>query len=570
MLIDPMTFPLDAVLEGDVCIVGSGAAGITLALELDGTPLSVIVVEAGGQTFDRSSEDALRGEIAPNSRHCPPHMYRRRVIGGTTSIWGGRCVPLDPIDLAPRDYVPHSGWPMCWQDLARHYPRALAYCAAGSVAFGVTEALGLKAPPTIAGFVDGDVDASRLERFSPPLDFGRFYAARLARSANVRLVHNAQVVRIATEGSTTTHLTVASAPGLFFEVRARSFVIACGGLETPRLLMASDETRRGGIGNEGGALGRYYMCHIENTLGRLQLTPPDRKVTLHFERDADGIYVRRKFAISAAAQRRHGLLNTAFRLHYPKIADPAHGSGILSAVYLAKDFVLPEYRRKLAAIEMAGRDQLVRDGAFWFGHAVNVVRDSPRLMWFGANWLRRRTFATRKLPFVVVRSRDGCYPLDINAEQVPNRESRITLSETRDALGMPRLWLDWRISEQDVQSLCGVMRLAREAFTRSGCAQLCFDDATIEDEARASMPVGGHHLGTARMSDSSRDGVVDRNCAVHGIPNLYVAGGAVMPTSGHANPTLTIVALAIRLAEHLRSMALQREVSFVKQMVDAA
>ncbi|MFC7610872.1 GMC family oxidoreductase [Teichococcus aestuarii] len=143
----------------------------------------------------------------------------------------------------------------------------------------------------------------------------------------------------------------------------------------------------------------------------------------------------------------------------------------------------------------------------------------------------------------------------MNAEQVPNADSRVTLTGERDAYGLPRLQVDWRLHRQDIDSLVRSMRVARDAFARSGTATLTFDDATIEDEVRASTPVGGHHIGTARMAESPRDGVVDAHCAVHGVPNLYVASAAVFPTSSHANPTLTIVALALRLADHLKACA---------------
>jgi choline dehydrogenase-like flavoprotein len=558
MMLDALSLPPDVRIKTDICIVGGGPAGITLACELDGSGLSVLLLEAGRRRFDRSAQDALRGEVAPGCAHSPPEMYRRRVLGGASTIWGGRCVPMDPLDFEARPHVPHSGWPMRWEDLRDGYVRAQAYCDAGAFAYDVPGALGLGAPPTLEGFADGDVEASWIERFSLPTDFGKVYAGRLAASPNLRVVLGAQALRLTLEAGLVAGLEAASAPGRRFTVRARRFVLAAGGLETPRLLMASDPSRRGGLGNEGGALGRFYMCHVENTLGRLQLSPPDRPAVLHFERAADSTYVRRKFVVSAQAQRRHALLNTAFRLHYPLIADPSHRNGILSAMFIVKDAVLPEYRRKLATIEIADRDRLTQDARFWSAHAANVLRDAGEVLRFGAEWLRRRNIARRKLPFVVVRSRDGSYPLDVNAEQVPNPDSRVHLAGSTDAFEVPRIAVDWRLAPQDVDSLIRTMRLLRDAFARSGCARLEFDDDTIEEQVRASTPIGGHHLGTARMSASPGAGVVDARCGVHGVPNLYVAGGAVFPTCGHANPTLTIVALAIRLADHLKAEAARR------------
>lgn len=555
MILDALSLPPGAQLEADLCIVGGGAAGLALASALDGSGLSVLLLEAGGRKFSAAAQAGLNGEVAEGSVHSPPHMYRRRVLGGATSIWGGRCVPFDPIDLEKRDWVPHSGWPIDWATLSAYYPKAHDFFEAGAYAYDVEAALGPDAPPTIEGFSDPDILASRIERFSRPTDFGKSTFSRLSASQQVRVLLNAHATRLVADHGPVERLEGASAPGRGFTVRARRYVLATGGLEVPRLLMASDSSRRGGLGNEGGALGRYYMCHAENTLGRLHFQPSNRPISLDFEVTADGTYVRRKLGLSEAAQRRDGLLNTIFRLHYPLIADPAHGSGVLSAMYLVKDAILPEYRRKLATIEIANRGKMVRDSRFWLSHLTNVVKDSPGVLRFGQAWLRKRILASRKLPFVVVRSRDGSYPLDINAEQVPNPESRITLAKETDAFGLPRLRVDWRLHQADVDSLVRSMRVAREAFARSGTARLEFNDATIEDEVRASTPVGGHHIGTARMSETPREGVVDSDCAVHGVPNLFVASAAVFPTCSHANPTLTIVAMALRLADHLKSQA---------------
>jgi choline dehydrogenase-like flavoprotein len=556
VIISARSLPPDTVLDCDICIVGAGAAGITLACELERSGLDVVMLEAGGPKYDADTQEGLSGAIAGESVHPPVDMYRRHVLGGATTIWGGRCVPLDPLDLQKRDFVPHSGWPIGWSELEAHYPRAIEYCEAGPYAFRVADALGDTAPATVQGFADRDLSATQLERFSPPTNFGEAYSGRLRQSPRVRTVLWAKALRLNEKDGALVSLDAESEPGRQLTVRARHYVLAMGGLETTRLLMASDATRRGGLGNAGDALGRFYMCHIENTLGRLRLQPATRPISLHFEQTADGVYVRRKFAITAEAQQRHRILNTAARLHYPLIADPSHRSGVLSMMYLVKDAIIPEYRRKLAAIELLNRDRMTRDGAFWAAHMRNVLLGAPAVASFGVDWLRRRTFARRKLPFVVVRGRDASYPLDVNAEQVPDRSNRVSLSNERDMSGRRRLLVDWRLTGQDVDSLVRSMHVMRASFARSGCGALEFDDADLAAQVRQSTPVGGHHLGTTRMSDSPAEGVVDRNCTVHGIANLHVASGSVFPTCGHANPTLTIVALAIRMAERLRTIAL--------------
>lgn len=556
MLFDARTFDDDTMIVCDVCIVGAGAAGIAIACELAGSALCVLLIEAGGASFSAASQNPLQGSVEGASPHAPPHMYRRRVLGGATSVWGGRLVPMDAIDFEARGYVPHSGWPMAWGAVEPYYRRAHDYLQGGACAYTVRDALGAKAPPTIAGFRSDVIDTDRIERFSKPTDFARAYLPRLRQASNVRILLNAQCLRVETaESGAVTALACASGPQRRFTVQPRFTVVAAGGLEATRLLLASDTGRRGGLGNESGRLGRFYMCHIENTLGRLHLNPKSHPAVVDFERTAEGIYVRRKFTLNADAQRRHGLLNTTFRLHFPFISDPSHRNGILSAVYLAKDCVLPEYRRKLATIELAKRDRMMQDWRFWAAHVGNVARDSLPVGRFCADWVRRRILARRKLPHVVVRNRDGVYPLDVNMEQVPNPGSRVTLDGETDAFGMPRLRIDWRMTGQDVDSMVRTFRHLRTAFAQSGCARLDFDDADLEAQVRDSTPIGGHHMGTARMADSPRDGVVDANGAVFGAPGLFVASGAVFPTSGHANPTLTIVALAVRLADHLKALA---------------
>ncbi|WP_419898819.1 GMC oxidoreductase [Roseomonas sp. USHLN139] len=555
MIIDARSLPQGQVLQADLCIVGGGAAGLTVAQSLLGSGLSIIVLEAGGRRFEPAAQEGLQGAVAEGSPHPTPDLYRRRMLGGATSIWGGRCVPLDPIDLERRAWVENSGWPIGWEELQRHYPAALAACDAGSWGPTVAEALGEAAPPSIAGFAHPDILSDGLERFSRPTDFGRAAHDRLAAAPEVQLLLHAQALKLVAPRGPVERLEAASAPGRSFTIRARRYVLAGGGLEVPRLLMASDGSRRGGLGNEGGALGRFYMCHVENTLGLLRFDPVKRPVALHFETTAEGIYVRRRFAVAAEAQRREGLMNTIFRLHYPLIADPSHGSGVLSAMYLVKDLIIPEYRRKLAAVERAERGRMTRDAGFWARHLGNLLRDAPGVAHFGQDWIRRRILASRKLPFVVMPSRAGAYPLDINAEQVPDADNRVTLTDQRDAHGMPRLSVDWRLKRADIDSLTRSMLLIRDAFAQSGCATLELDTATLEQAVAASTPVGGHHIGTTRMASSPREGVVDADCAVHGAPNLFVASASVFPSCGHANPTLTVVALALRLAAHLRATA---------------
>jgi choline dehydrogenase-like flavoprotein len=258
--------------------------------------------------------------------------------------------------------------------------------------------------------------------------------------------------------------------------------------------------------------------------------------------------VRRRLWLTDRAQRDFSLLNTTFRTHLPEPADPSHGDAILSAMFLVKDMVLYEYSRKFVENPVSWRGRL--------SHVGNIVRQPFRLATFGTNWLRQRTFAERKLPSVVLGSRENRYELEFHAEQAPNPESRLTLSDERDAFGMPRLKIDWRVSELDLLSLEKSYGLLARELELRGAGKLDFDREKLAFKAKRHGIVGGHHIGTTRMSSDPKQGVVDPDCRVHGVGNLYVASASVFPTSGQANPTLTLLALTFRLAEHLRDRSL--------------
>jgi choline dehydrogenase-like flavoprotein len=523
-----------------VCIIGAGAAGISLACELDGCGFDVLLGEAGGPTSRVG--DFYEGSATPP--HPEPRQFRRVGFGGTTAVWGGRCVPFDPIDFERRDYVANTGWPITYEEVARFYPAAMEYCDAGRLDF-LTKTSLPGAGAIFPGF-EGDevVDAAHIERYSLPTDFGKRYRRQLHKSANVTVMLGLRCLKLnrASGEDTLESAEFIDQSGRLHTIRATVFVLATGGIEVPRLLLASGSAGNG-FGNLGDCLGRFYMCHFENTCGRI--VPHEKPVAFRFERTSDGIYCRRQMRFTPTAQRAQHLLNTVFRLHFPSYSDASHGSSVMSAIYLAKSVLLPEYR----AILQQQTHAIASPG---LQHIGNVVRDLPGLMRFADEWLFRIRLATRKLPYTLVPNADGSFPLEFNAEQTPDPSNRITLREDRDRHGMPQVHIAWRVGEQDAQAVLRAFQLLRESLQHSGAAQLLFDDRLLAGQIARSIPLG-HHMGTARMAASARRGVVDGNCAVFGLPNLYIASSAVFPTCSHANPTLTIVALALRLARHLRS-----------------
>jgi choline dehydrogenase-like flavoprotein len=285
------------------------------------------------------------------------------------------------------------------------------------------------------------------------------------------------------------------------------------------------------------------MCHFENSLGRV--VPHGAAVAFDFERSLDGVYCRRQLRFSDEAMARHRLLNMAFRLHFPSYSDAGHGSAVMSAIYLVKSSLIPEYRNILASNAEVPPSPM---GA----HLRNVVLGLPQALGFGYEWVFRIRLARRKLPYTLVANADGSYPLEFNSEQTPLSDSRVTLGDDHDQHGLRRVRIAWRLSDEDAEAACRGFLLLRDTMAASGTCRLELDEDRMRERIRRSAPLGGHHIGTARMAATERHGVVDTSCTVFGVPNLHIASAAVFPTSSHANPTLTIVAMSVRLAGHLR------------------
>ena len=537
----------------DICIVGAGPAGIAIALELMGSGKDVILLEAGGEKPDPDSQSFLEGE-SRNPAHPEPSLYRHRRAGGASAIWGGRCLPLDPVDFEKRDWVPLSGWPMDYEELVPFYRRAQNVLDAGE--FDYRSASALPDGQLIDGFADGAMKTDVIERFSLPTDVFAKYREKLVAAADVRMVTNAACVDLPPRGdfSGVTGCVATAPDGTRQTIRAAQVVVAAGGLETYRLL-ANSWFDQGGIGNHSDFLGRTYMCHLELSAGTLRLTPKGRAVSHGFEMTRDGVYARRKFTLSPQFQRDYQVLNASVRLHHPGIVDPAHRDGILSLMYVAKNTVIPEYRRKLAMVDHVAAAAMEHRTAFWTGHMRNIVAGAPRVAGFGIDWIKRHMLARRKLPYVALKNGEGRYALDMNVEQEPQRASRVTLSSERDRHGMVRLQIDWKPSELDVASARAAYRALNDSLAESGVAEIEESLPELAEAAQNPVAVGGHHIGLTRMAQDASNGVVDQHCRVHGLDNLHVASASVFPTSGHANPTLTIVALALRLADRLKAVA---------------
>lgn len=548
MMEDARALPDGATFNADVCIVGAGAAGIALALELVDSGLGVLLLESGGPDYEPDTQALYGGSVVDAHLHSPPDRYRQRRFGGSTTIWGGRCVPFDAIDFEARAYVEHSGWPFGLDELQPYYKRANRLCEAGEFAYTVGSAFSGSRREMIEGLRNTSFSSDTLERFSCPTDFGARYAHRLRAAANVRVLLHANVteLRLDPDGRAVDRLAVRTLTGKAFIVQAARVVLAAGGLEVVRLLLANRDVQRNGIGNDHDVVGRYYMCHLAGTIGALTVTGP-AAVWHGYDVADDGVYCRRRLALTAEAQRALRIGNLIARLHHPRIADPAHRTGILSLLYLARGLIPYEYARRL--------DDGGRSGPLvWLRHVWNVVGDLFATLAFIWHLLRDRKLAERKFPSLIVAPRNRCYSLDLHAEQQPNPASRVMLGPGRDALGQPRLRIDWRYTRRDVETVQRALSVFAREIERSGIGRFDYNPQTVEQEMTRYGAYGGHHLGTTRMGSDARSSVTNAHGRVHGIDNLYVAGASLFPTSGQANPTLTIVALALRTADHLKGL----------------
>lgn len=546
MFVDARHIESGKILSADICIIGAGAAGITVALELLAEEQrSLILLEAGGMKFDAATQSLYRGEVAVRSLHSPLDTYRQRRFGGTTTIWGGRCIPFDPIDFEFRPWIPDSGWPISYEELKKYYRLANSVCEAGAFAYTDAEAFPRGMPPLIESFTSQKVSTNTLERFSRPTDFGAAYGQQLAAARNLRVLlwANCTELRARADGGAIERAAVATLTGRRFEIAASVFVLATGGLETPKLLLASRAAQPKGLGNGHDIVGRFYMSHLSGVAGSLM--PRGSRVHHGYARDAEGIYCRRRLRLADETARELGVGNIVARLHHPVIGDPAHRTGALSALYLVSNFFSYEYGIRLRAGAEAG-------WAAQLYHLRNVASDPFGVAGFAFDMVRRHVLARRKFPTLVVAARSGAFTIDFHAEQQPNPESRVQLIEARDATGVPRIRVDWRQTALDVRTVSAMLEVLADELARSGCGELVVAPEDVQEALDRDGPVGGHHIGTARMAATERRGVVDSDCRVYGLSNLFIAGSAVFPTSGQANPTLTIVALAIRLAEHLK------------------
>lgn len=556
MIEDARTIQPGTRLSADLCIVGGGAAGISLALGIMKSGGTVILIPGGGSNQTASAIDLYRGKVDPRGSHEPLEENRIRMWGGTTTVWGGRCVPFDPIDFEERHWVPDSGWPVGLAELQDYIAKANELAEAGAADFDARSVFPGTQHEILHGFDDESLATWPLERWSIPTDFSKRYRAELESAPKVRVLLHAHAIHLQMDagGNVLEHVRAACSPGREFRIHAKKTVIACGALENARLLLASKDILPSGIGNQYDLVGRYYQSHRFGVCGHAELKNPSKDFIYDFEKDKEGIYCRRRFWLTPEAQEKHQVNNVVGFFFRTVSGSSEHRNAMVSMIMLVKTVLggAKKGPRRLFQILKDQRRELA-------SHAWIVVKDGPSIFGQLSAVAYTRFFQKRRLPMILPSKKTNRFPLFFQTEHAPLRESRVLLDESSvDDFGMPRLEVQIKFSEIDFRTIKTFISLFKNRLEESGLGTFhlsAADQEFLEHPERAQFNSNSHNIGTTRMAEDPNDGVVDVNCKIHGVENLYVAGSSVFPTSSHANPTLMIIALSLRLAEHLKANA---------------
>jgi len=509
MHIDARKLENNAVLEGDICIIGAGTAGISIALDWIDDPHKIILLEGGGFEYDDQVQNLYAGETT-GQKYYPLKSTRLHYFGGTTGHWAGMCSPYDPIDFIKRDWVPESGWPISRKELDPFYERAHETLKLGpyNYEFDYWKA---ELPDLVPFPLDKKVIWNKMWQFSVAR-FNDLYADTITHAKNVHLYTYANVVDIIANENLTEirEVIVKNHAGKTYRARAKRFVLACGAIQNARLLLASNSQSSQGIGNENDLVGRYFMEHLEHASAELWLSKP---FPTNLYTWSSGTIASAELAITEQVQIENKILNGTVSL-----------------------FPLTLGRSLRSEMDVWNNED-PRKSAEKFWKDISDARAAAEKITEG--------------------SISRAFQLHTRIEQAPNPNSRVTLLAEKDELGVPKTKLNWELTQLDKNSIRRIYQILGQQMGIAGLGRVRLNEF-LRDETDTSWPsdlnAGWHHMGTTRMSDCPTKGVVNANCQVHGISNLYVAGSGCYATSGAPNPTLTLVALSLRLSDYLKGI----------------
>lgn len=495
--IDARSLPTGTVFTPDLVIVGGGPAGITLAMALAQTKLDILLLESGAANFDPAVQGLYSGTHT-GDHYAELDAGRMRFLGGGTNHWGGWCRPLDRQDFEKRDWVPYSGWPFTQEALAPYYPRAQALVEAGPWIYDKGDSVASSKGPMLqlgqGGIYTSWFQFSKMRNDVLPTRFGTRYEADIKSAPNVKPLLNVSVtgIRLSSDAKRVERLDAASLDGKRFTVRPRHVVLAAGGMENARLLLASNDVMKSGVGNQNDLVGRFFGDNpVPRDVATLVVFAGKRAPYYGSNLNmGNGAVMRAVFAPTAAFARVRKVMGSLTTMEHPVELDETGKAAVITTAT-----------------------------------ALGVDASAAR-----------------------------AYSLGCGMELMPDPERRLTLTGEKDALGLPRLKLQMRIADSDFALYRQTLGELGRQLLAAKTGMLRFN-ATSRDEWFKNIDWGHHHLGTTRMHSDPKQGVVDGDGKVHGVANLFVAGSAVFPTYGASNPTLNLLAVTLRLADHLKKVA---------------
>jgi choline dehydrogenase-like flavoprotein len=499
---------------GDLCIIGTGPAGLTLALDWNRENSKVILLEGGGFEYESEQQNLFAGEII-GQNYYPIESSRIHAFGGSSFLWGGFCSPLDDIDFKERDWVPNSGWPIGLNDLKPYFKKTAGIYELEHDNFNCDFYLNMDENRESL-FSESYYVKDKIWQFSPPTRFGQKYKDAILNSPNIDLFTYARVTEIhmGENSNTVEKVVVRNLAGKRHEVFAKNFVLAAGSIQNARLILASGEVTQPLMGDSYENVGKYFMEHIEINSGELWLK--GRNNYEFYERIWKKTKNRAELAIKSDAQKRFQMLN-----------------GTISLNPLAKGKTHENFEENL---NNKGPDAKSKKNK-------SIIERIKRK-------LNKTTLMHNESYF-------NAFNLYIRMEQAPIAESYVKLIDEKDELGLEKTALNWQLGDLEKHSILTLMNLVGEQAGIEGLGRIRFEEymtqLTLSSNNEKMIP-GCHHMGTTRMSSDPKKGVVDKNCLVHGLSNLYVAGASCFPTSGAANPTFTLSAMSLRLSDFLKKL----------------
>ena len=542
---------LDFELIYDLCIIGSGPAGIITALEYTrlNPDKKVLLVEYGyeGQTEKNELDDSI--EIKNPINHHNPYECTNKGLGGSSLTWGGRCVMYDEVDFIERPSVAgNCTWDLdIFNETKEYVPAATKYFECGDPLFDLNKIPVFKNKKIAENFKEGIVTDTVIERWSMPTRFGHRYEKEIAELSNLTLLTGYEARDFSTPDKmgVVSSLVVRSVINKeLLTITAKNFVLAAGAQEVTRILLRNKQLFDQ-LNEIPPALGKYYQSHLSGKIASVVFKGNPKKTDYGFLRNPDGSYIRRRFQFTSKYLVDNDLLNTAIWLDNPLYYDPKHKSGAMSLMYLA--MITPVLGKKLAPPAIA--HSITKGEVKGIGkHIWNIIKGFPGSLLTPATIFYKRYLLTRKLPGIFLFSPQNKYALHFHSEQIPFETNRMELAPDNE-----KLIIHYELTDIDINSVIKLHDTLDKWLRESNCGELqyWFEKDQLFDAIRKISKDGIHQSGTTRIADSPKKGVVDRNLRLWGTKNVFICSSSVFPTSSQANPTFYLGVFAVRLANYL-------------------